>query len=97
MRSIFNFALAAFFEITGCFAFWSVVRLGKSAGWLAGVLTRVETAAAGRAYATYGGVYIIGSLLWLWLIEDRVPDRWDVGGGTICLVGAAILFFRPRT
>ena len=107
MNSLVYFALASFFEITGCFAFWSVVRLGKPTGWLAAgvvsltlfawLLTRVEAAAAGRAYATYGGVYIVGSLLWLWLIENRVPDQWDIFGGAVCLLGAGIIFFGPRT
>lgn len=107
MNSLLYFGLASFFEIAGCFVFWSVVRLGKPPFWLAAgvvslmlfawLLTRVETVAAGRAYATYGGVYIVGSLLWLWLVENRAPDRWDIGGGAVCLVGASIIFFGPRT
>ena len=106
MKSLLYFGLASFFEIAGCFAFWSVVRLGKPAAWLAAgvvsltlfawLLTRVDTVAAGRAYATYGGVYIIGSLLWLWLVENRPPDRWDIGGGIVCLLGAGIILFGPR-
>ena len=44
-------------------------------------------AAAGRAYAAYGGVYIVASILWLWLVENSKPDRWDVTGAVICLVG----------
>ena len=107
MRSLFYFGLASFFEIAGCFAFWSVLRLGKQPLWFAAgvvslvlfawVLTRVDTSAAGRSYATYGGVYIIASLLWLWLVEGRLPDRWDVGGGILCLIGAGVIFFGPRT
>ncbi len=61
--------------------------------WL---LTRVETDAAGRAYAAYGGVYIAASLLWLWLVEHRAPDRWDMLGAGICLVGAGVILFGPR-
>ena len=107
MRSLFYFGLASFFEIAGCFAFWSVLRLGKPPIWLAAgvaslmlfawTLTRVDTSAAGRSYAIYGGVYIVASLLWLWLVEGRQPDRWDVGGGALCLVGAGVIFFGPRT
>ena len=107
MKSLLYFGLASFFEIAGCFAFWSVVRLGKPSVWLAAgvvslmlfawVLTCVDTVAAGRAYAAYGGVYIIGSLLWLWLVENRPPDQWDIGGGIVCLLGASIILFGPRT
>lgn len=100
------FVGAAVAEIAGCFAFWAWLRLGKSAWWLApGVvslavfaylLTLVEAEHAGRAYATYGGVYIVASLLWLWLIEGARPDRWDLIGGAVCLVGAAIILWGPR-
>ena len=100
------YLLAAGAEIAGCFAFWAVLRLDRSPLWLApGVaclilfawlLTRVEADAAGRAYAAYGGVYIAASLLWLWLVEHRAPDRWDMIGAAICLVGAAVILFGPR-
>jgi small multidrug resistance family-3 protein len=61
--------------------------------WL---LTLVDSEAAGRAYAAYGGVYICASLGWLWAIEGLRPDRWDVVGAVICLVGVGIILFRPR-
>jgi drug/metabolite transporter superfamily protein YnfA len=51
----------------------------------------------GRAYAAYGGVYIAASLVWLWLIEGVRPDRWDMIGASVCLVGAAIIIAAPRT
>jgi small multidrug resistance family-3 protein len=41
------------------------------------VLTRIDAASAGRAYAAYGGVYILASILWLWAVEGATPDRWD--------------------
>lgn len=97
---------AALAEIAGCFAFWAWLRLGKSALWLvpgmfslaafAWLLTLVEVEAAGRAYATYGGVYIVASLAWLWAFEGMRPDRWDVTGAAICLVGAGVILFGPR-
>lgn len=100
------YLLAAGAEIAGCFAFWAWLRLDKSPLWLipgmaalalfAWVLTRVEADAAGRAYAAYGGVYIACSLLWLWLVEHRAPDRWDLIGAVVCLAGAAIILFGPR-
>ena len=100
------YLLAAGAEIAGCFAFWAWLRLERSPLWLipgmaalalfAWLLTRVETDAAGRAYAAYGGVYIAASLLWLWLVELRAPDRWDMLGAGICLVGAGVILFGPR-
>lgn len=100
------YALAAAAEIGGCFALWAVTRLGRSTLWLVpGVallvlfgwlLTRVEAAAAGRAFAAYGGVYIAASLAWMWGVEGLRPDRWDVAGAAICLVGAGVILLGPR-
>lgn len=100
------FFLAALFEIAGCYAFWMWLRLGKSAWWVAPgllsltlfalLLTRVEAAYAGRAYAAYGGVYIVASLLWLALIERTRPLLSDWLGATLCLIGASIILFGPR-
>lgn len=106
MRGLGLFFIASLAEIGGCFAFWAWARLGRSVLWLipgicalalfAWLLTRAESAAAGRAYAAYGGVYVFASLLWLWLIEGVRPDRWDVLGGAITLIGAAVILFGPR-
>ncbi len=97
---------AALAEIVGCFAFWAWLRLDKPAWVLlpglvslalfAWLLTFVDAGAAGRAYAAYGGVYIAASLAWLWAAEGVRPDRWDVTGAVICLVGAAVILFGPR-
>lgn len=106
LRPLALFALAAFFELAGCFAFWGWLRLGRSP-WLAvpGVLslvlfawtlTRVESAFAGRAYAVYGGVYIAGALLWLLLVEGTHPDRWDLLGALLCIAGALLILLGPR-
>jgi small multidrug resistance family-3 protein len=106
VSAIANFVGAAFAEIAGCYAFWAWARLGKSA-WLllpgvaslivfAWLLTRVDAAFAGRAYAAYGGVYIAASLTWLWLVEGTRPDRWDLIGVTACLVGAAVILLGPH-
>ena len=61
--------------------------------WL---LTRVDSDAAGRAYAAYGGIYICASLLWLWSVEGVRPDRWDVGGAALCLIGTCVILLAPR-
>jgi len=101
------FLLAAFFEIAGCFAFWGWLRLGRTPLWIvAGVvslvlfavcLTRVNSAHAGRAFAEYGGVYIFSSLLWLWVVEGIRPDRWDITGAVVSLLGAAVILRGPRS
>lgn len=100
------YVAAALAEIAGCFAFWAWLRSGKSALWLvpgcaslilfAWLLTLVDTSQAGRAYAAYGGIYILSALMWLWLVEGVRPDRWDVTGVALCLVGAAVIFFGPH-
>jgi small multidrug resistance family-3 protein len=61
------------------------------------LLTLVDSAAAGRAYAAYGGVYIAASLAWLWIVEGVRPDRWDSIGALVCIAGAAIIIAAPRT
>ena len=104
--SVLLYVVAAIAEIAGCFAFWSWMRAGKSALWLipgivalvifATLLTRVDSAFAGRAYAAYGGIYIAASLGWLWAIEGQSPDRWDLAGASLCIVGAMIILFAPR-
>lgn len=101
------YAFAALTEIAGCFAFWAWLRLDKSPVWLvpgilsliafAWALTLVPSDVAGRAYAAYGGIYILSSLLWMWLAEGQVPDRWDLTGAFVCLIGATIIIFGPRT
>ncbi len=106
MRSVIVYGLAALCEIGGCFAFWAWLRLGRSGLWLApgvacllafaALLTLVQSEAAGRAYAAYGGVYISASLLWLWRVEGVPPDRFDAGGAALCLAGAALILFAPH-
>jgi len=60
------------------------------------MLTLVEANAAGRAYAAYGGIYIVSALTWMWLVEGVPPDRWDVAGGAVCVAGAALILLGPR-
>ncbi|MGI4861857.1 MAG: YnfA family protein [Janthinobacterium lividum] len=98
---------AALAEIAGCFAFWAWLRLDRSPIWMlpgmvslacfAFLLTRVDSASAGRAYAAYGGIYILTSMLWMGLVEQRSPDRWDLAGTALCVAGALLILFGPRT
>ncbi|MFE1602035.1 YnfA family protein [Methylobacterium sp. ID0610] len=106
MTTFLAYAGAALAEIAGCFAVWAWLRLDRSPLWLipglaslvlfAVLLTRVESSAAGRAYAAYGGIYIAASLLWLWGVEGQRPDRWDLGGAALCLAGTAVILLGPR-
>lgn len=107
MKILLVYLGAALAEIAGCFAFWAWLRLDKSPWVLvpgvaflavfAYLLTLVDAAHAGRTYAAYGGVYIMTALCWLWVAEGIKPDRWDVTGASICLLGAAVILFGPRS
>jgi len=100
------YLIAAFAEIAGCFAFWAWARLDKSPLWLipglaslalfAWILTRADSAIAGRAYAAYGGVYIASSMVWMWLVEGHRPDRWDMAGLALCLIGSMVILLPSR-
>jgi small multidrug resistance family-3 protein len=98
LKSVAFFIAAAFFEIAGCFSFWAWLRQSRPS-WLvlpgvlslvafAWCLTRVESAYAGRASAAYGGIYLASSLVWLRAVEGVAPDRWDLIGSFICVLGA---------
>ena len=106
IRTLGLFSVTAVAEIFGCYAFYAIIRMGKPL-WLsvpgvaalavfAWLLTLHPLEGAGRVYAAYGGVYIVASLFWLWLVEKTAPDRWDVIGAIVCLVGAATIYFGPR-
>jgi small multidrug resistance family-3 protein len=106
LSSFVAFVVAAICEIAGCFAVWGYFRLGKPAWVLAPgallllvfayALTRVDVAFAGRAYAAYGGIYVVASIVWLRLAEGVRPDRWDILGGFVCLVGTLIIVLGRR-
>ncbi|HEY5809633.1 MAG TPA: YnfA family protein [Vicinamibacterales bacterium] len=107
MSTAIVYVLASVGEIAGCFSFWAWLRLGKSPLWLlpgmaslalfAFLLTKIDTTTAGRAYAAYGSVYIVSSICWLWAVEGARPDRWDVIGAGVALVGAGIIVFGIRS
>ena len=106
MTSFAFYAIAAVAEIIGCFAFWAWLRLDKSVYWIlpgivslivfAVLLTRINSMFAGRTFAAYGGVYIVASLLWLWIIEGQRLDKWDILGAIICIAGAVLILFGYR-
>jgi small multidrug resistance family-3 protein len=106
-KTVVVYVAAALAEIAGCFSFWMWLRENKPVWWLAPgmislaafawLLALVDSSAAGRAYAAYGGVYICASLAWLWAVESVRPDRWDVIGAVLCIIGAAVIIFGPRS
>lgn len=97
MKTSIVYVLAALAEIAGCYAFWAWLKLDKPVLWLvpgaasliafAWLLTLVPSEAAGRAFAAYGGVYIVASLVWLWTVEKAMPDRYDLAGAVV-IIGA---------
>lgn len=99
------FILTAICEIVGCYSIYAWLRLGKSVwlilpaiislGLFAWLLT-FHPSYAGRVYASYGGVYVAVSVLWLWLFEKQTPDAWDLIGSGVALIGMAIIAFGPH-
>lgn len=106
-RSITLFALAALLEIGGAWLVWQGIK--EHRGWvfvgigvvslgLYGVVAAFQPDAHfGRVLAAYGGVFIVGSLLWGMVADGFRPDRWDVLGALTCLVGVAIIMYAPRS
>jgi small multidrug resistance family-3 protein len=106
MQNVGWFIVAAACEIAGCYATWMCIRLGRSPWWLAPgtvslivfalALTRVEAAFAGRAFAAYGGIYIVSSLVWMAVVERTAPRISDYVGAAVCLAGAALILYGAR-
>jgi small multidrug resistance family-3 protein len=105
-RSIALFVAAAICEIGGAYLMWQAVKEGRGlffalAGAAAltgyGVVAALQPEAHfGRVLAAYGGVFIVGSLLWGVVFDGFRPDRWDVSGAAVALVGVAIIMYAPR-
>jgi small multidrug resistance family-3 protein len=106
-RSIELFILAAIAEIGGAWLIWQGVREHRGWIWIgAGVIalgvygfvaTLQPDAHFGRILAAYGGIFVAGSLLWGVALDGFRPDRWDVAGALICLVGVAVIMYAPRS
>ncbi len=105
-RSIALFIAAAIAEIGGAYLMWQAIREGRGVLFaLAGAvaLTGYGAVAAlqpdanfGRVLAAYGGVFIVGSLLWGMAFDGFRPDRFDVAGAAVCLAGVAVIMYAPR-
>ena len=107
LRSVALFLLAALAEIGGAWLVWQGVREQRGLVWVgAGVLalgaygfvaTLQPDAQFGRILAAYGGVFVAGSLAWGMVVDGFRPDRFDLIGAVICLVGVAVIMYAPRS
>lgn len=105
LKTIALFLITAVAEIVGCYLPYLWLKEGKSV-WLLipaalslalfAWLLSLHPTAAGRVYAAYGGVYIFVAILWLWGVEGIKPTSWDIFGGTVALIGMAIIMFAPK-
>jgi small multidrug resistance family-3 protein len=104
-KSVFFFLLAGLCEIGGGYLIWQWMREGKSlktavAGAVLlviyGIIPTLQPAPFGRVYAAYGGVFIAMSVFWGWGVERVVPDRYDLLGAAVCLIGVTIMMYWPR-
>jgi small multidrug resistance family-3 protein len=105
-RSILLFAVAAVAEIGGAYLMWQAVKEGRGALFaLAGAVALAGYGAVaalqadanfGRVLAAYGGVFIVGSLLWGVVFDGFRPDRYDIAGAIVCLAGVGVIMYAPR-
>jgi small multidrug resistance family-3 protein len=106
IRSILLFVVAALAEIGGAWLVWQGVREHRGLLWIGagiaalGVYGFVATFQPdthfGRILAAYGGVFVAGSLAWGVVVDKFRPDRWDLIGAAICLLGVAVIMYAPR-
>lgn len=105
-KSVLLFGVAALFEIGGAWLVWQGVREHRGALWIGlGVIalgaygfvaTLQPDANFGRILAAYGGVFVAGSLAWGMVMDGFRPDRWDITGAVICLLGVGVIMYAPR-
>jgi small multidrug resistance family-3 protein len=105
-RSVALFIAAAICEIGGAYLMWQAIKEGRGLLFaLAGAVALVGYGAVaalqpdanfGRVLAAYGGVFVVGSLLWGMVFDGFRPDRYDVTGALVCLVGVAVIMYAPR-
>ena len=106
VRSLVLFVVAAVAEIGGAWLIWQGVREHRGLVWIgAGIValgaygfvaTLQPDANFGRILAAYGGIFVAGSLTWGVVVDKFKPDRYDLAGAAICLVGVAVIMFAPR-
>ncbi|WP_026692594.1 YnfA family protein [Peribacillus kribbensis] len=104
--SLLLFVLAGLAEIGGGYLVWIWLRDGKpfwlgAAGFITlciyGVIPVFQAFPSfGRVYAAYGGIFIVLSILWGWLVDKAKPDFYDLLGAVICVIGASLILWAPR-
>jgi small multidrug resistance family-3 protein len=107
VRSLSLFVLAALAEIGGAWLIWQGWREHRGLSWIAaGVIALGAYGFVaclqpdpnfGRVLAAYGGIFVAGSLLWGMVLDKFRPDRYDVGGVVLCLIGVAVIMYAPRS
>lgn len=106
IKSLLCFVAAGLCEIGGGYLVWLWLRenrpfyyavIGAVVLVLYGVIPTLQPASFGRVYAAYGGVFVVLSILWGWRIDKISPDRFDLIGGAVALVGVFIIMYWPRT
>lgn len=106
VKTIALFILTAIAEIVGCYlpylylrragTVWLLLPAAASLSAFAWLLTLHADLGAGRAYAAYGGVYVAVAIFWMWWVEGLEPDRWDLLGAAVAVIGMSIIAFAPR-
>ena len=103
--SLALFLIAALFEIGGGYLVWLWLRenkaklfglLGALGLFVYGVILTLQPADFGRVYAAYGGIFIVSSIIWGLIIDKKKPDRYEIIGAGIALIGAAVIMYAPR-
>ena len=105
LQSILLFLVAGLMEIGGGYLVWLWLR--ERRGWLLGaigglllvlygIVPTLQPAHFGRVYAAYGGVFVVLSLLWGWWADGYRPDRPDVAGAVLCILGVGVIMYWPR-
>ncbi|WP_223274535.1 YnfA family protein [Salibacter halophilus] len=106
IKSMFLFVLAGLFEIGGGYMVWLSLREGKP-WWIGilggliligyGVVATLQPANFGRVYAAYGGIFIVMAIIWGWKVDGIIPDKYDLIGGAVALLGVLIIMYAPRS
>ena len=105
ITTFFLFFVTAIAEILGCYFPYLILNQGKSPWlWIPTVLSlavfvwllTLHPAASGRIYAAYGGIYIFTALMWLRFVDQVSLSRWDLLGGAVVLIGAAMIILQPQ-
>ena len=105
LKSILVFILAGFCEIGGGYLVWGWVKNDKPLWYgilgglilvMYGLVATLQTESFARVYATYGGFFIVMSLLWAIKFDHFTPDKYDIIGALVALTGVCIIYYAPR-